>query len=65
MSDNQKIAFLENDILMILRSGRPTTPKQYAAGYQQALDTIENFKHYLINKESDEYERDEILGKTT
>jgi len=60
MSDNEKIAFLNIDVLMALRFSTPSTPKERVKGYEEAIQIIEHMKQYLINKQSDEQNRQEI-----
>ena len=57
ISDNQKIAFLEYDVLKLLEMNPPGWSEQFKEWFEKARNLIWGFKQALINKESDEQER--------
>lgn len=61
ITDSEKIAFIENDILKLLDIWKPKTLKQVKEWYQMATNILVEYKQYLINKDSDEHEREDIV----
>ena len=61
MSNWQKIAFLEHELLVNLKMNTPGWNTKFKEWFQKAINLLENYKHYLINQESDEQERQEVI----
>jgi hypothetical protein len=59
MSDNQKIAFIQYELLTHLKMNKGNRWKEFNAWYDYATSVIDELKQYLINKESDELDRQE------
>lgn len=49
MTTEDKIAFMQNDILMFLWMYIPKTPKLKREWYEEAINIINKFKENLIN----------------
>ena len=58
-SDWEKIAFIQHDLLPLLKMHRGSPDKQIALWYDIASWVIDDYKLYLINKQSDDQTRED------
>ena len=65
ISNWQKIAFIEVELQTFFKMNTPGWPKQFKEWYEKAVDLLEDYKHYLINKESDEQDYREAIWDTS
>ena len=65
ISNWQKIAFIEVELQTYLKMNTPGWTKQFKEWYEKAVDLLEDYKHYLINKESDEQDYREAIWDTS
>lgn len=61
MTEWQKVAFLEEELLPTLWQDLEEMTDHVKPGFLSCIREIENYQQYLINKESDEQERQEIM----
>ena len=59
MSDWEKIAFLEHELLLNLKMNTPGWKNEFTKWFNKAVDIIWQYKKYLINKVSDEQDFEE------
>jgi len=57
ISNWQKIAFLEHELLINLKLNKGNKSKEFNAWFEYAVDILEQYKQYYINRISDEEER--------